>query len=255
MHDPSPSPRIRLERVTRSFPGVDGPVHAVREVSLDVAPGETVCLIGTSGCGKTTTLRLVNRLLEPSEGTIWVGEQDAARLDPVRLRRGMGYVIQEGGLFPHMTVAGNVGLLARLEGWDARRVRERVAELLEMVNLPFAEFGRRYPAELSGGQRQRIGVARALMLDPGVLLMDEPFGALDPITRSELQNEFAELERIVAKTTLIVTHDLDEAFLLGNRVALMHEGRLVQVGTLADFRDRPADDYVGRFLERHMHAG
>lgn len=246
---------IRLERVSKQFdtPGRE-PVVAVRDVDLEIGRGETVCLIGTSGCGKTTTLRLINRLEEPSAGRVLVGGDDVSGTDPVRLRRGIGYVIQKGGLFPHLTVAENVGLLARLEGWSPPRASARVDELLELVHLPTAEFGGRFPSELSGGQRQRIGIARALLLDPPILLMDEPFGALDRITRQEIQEEFAELEHLVQKTVVIVTHDLDEAFRLGDRVALMSAGRLVQVGTPAQLADDPADDWVRRFVARGVHA-
>ncbi len=230
------------------------PLAAVRDLDLHVAPGETVCLVGPSGCGKTTSLRLVNRLVRPTAGRVLVDGRDVAEADPVRLRRGIGYVIQSGGLFPHLTVAANVGLLCRLEGWDTARTAERVDELLELVHLPPSEFGARYPAELSGGQRQRVGVARALALDPQLLLMDEPFGALDPLTRDSLQREFLELSERVEKTILIVSHDMDEAFLLGDRVALLAEGRLAQVGTLEQFRDAPASEQVRTFLESHFHG-
>jgi len=247
---------IQLEDVSKEFvvPGRE-PVVAVQGVDLRIGQGETVCMIGTSGCGKTTMLRLINRLEEPSSGRIVIDGDDTMSVDPVRLRRRIGYVIQSGGLFPHMTVAENVGLLGRLEGWSTDRIRERVAELLEIVHLPPDEFAQRYPSELSGGQRQRIGIARALMLDPPILLMDEPFGALDPITRGEIQEEFADLERLVAKTVVIVTHDLEEAFRLGDRIALMSEGRLVQVGTPDELRREPATDWVRRFVTRNADEG
>ena len=221
-------------------------------MSLEIDGGECVCLIGGSGSGKTTTLRLINRLLEPTSGRVLVDGVDVAGLDPVRLRRRMGYVVQSGALFPHLTVCGNVELLCRAEGWDRNRSRTRAEELLELVRLPPSDFAFRYPSELSGGQRQRVGVARALALDPDILLMDEPFGALDPLTRRELQDEFRELEGSVNKTVVFVTHDLDEAFLLGDRVALMADGEVLQVGTVDDFREAPAGPRVEAFLEQHL---
>jgi len=242
---------IRFEHVRKVFDG-DYPVFAVDGVDLEVAEGETVCLIGTSGSGKTTVLKMVNRLLEPSAGRVLVGGRDVRDVDVIRLRRAMGYVIQRGGLFPHLDVARNVGLLCELEGWRRERVERRVAELLELVGLPPAEYARRRPRELSGGQQQRVGIARALALDPGVVLMDEPFGALDPITRAQLHEEFLRLEEKVRKTVLLVTHDLAEAFELGDRIALMDGGRLVQVGTAADFRERPASSFVSDFVGRHL---
>lgn len=243
---------IRLEGLTRTFPQESGEVVAVRDVSLEVAKGECVCLIGGSGCGKTTTLRLINRLLEPTSGRVLVDGEDTSGVDPIRLRRRMGYVVQSGALFPHLTVRGNVELLCRIEGWSRDRTRARADELLRLVRLPPENFAARFPSELSGGQRQRVGVARALALDPEILLMDEPFGALDPVTRREVQQEFLELEGQVDKTTVIVTHDLNEAFLLGDRVALMAEGEILQVGTLDDFRSAPAGPRVERFLELHL---
>jgi osmoprotectant transport system ATP-binding protein len=244
---------IAFEHVSRDFVGQDGRVvHAVRDVSLELRAGETLCLIGTSGSGKTTLLRLVNRLLEPTSGRVLVAGRDVREAEPIALRRGLGWVIQSGGLFPHMSVARNVGLLCELSGWEPARVRSRVDELLELVHLPPGEYAARRPAELSGGQRQRVGVARALALDPPVVLMDEPFGALDPITRARLRAEFRELRARVAKTVLFVTHDMREAFELGDRVALLDAGRLVQVGTERDFRERPAAAFVTEFLRAHF---
>jgi osmoprotectant transport system ATP-binding protein len=240
---------IQLDGVSRAFPREGGdPVYAVRDLTLEIEKGETMALLGPSGCGKTTTLRLLNRLLEPTAGRIFVGGDDIATVDPVRLRRRMGYVVQSGGLFPHMTIRRNVGLLCEIEGWAKPRLRARVDDLMRLVGLPPDDYRDRYPGELSGGQRQRVGVARALALDPEILLMDEPFGALDPITRTRLQQEFKALERLVAKTIVLVSHDLDEAFLLGDRVALLNESRLVQVGTPDDLRARPANDWVETFL-------
>ena len=197
-------------------------------LNLEVRQGETMVLLGRSGSGKTTTLKLVNRLLVPSEGEVQVEGRSTTDWDPIRLRRRIGYVIQEAGLFPHFTVERNIGLLPGLEGWPREKIRERVRELLLMVGLD-PEFGPRYPRQLSGGQRQRVGVARALAADPPILLMDEPFGALDPITRAEIQREFQTLQQQLLKTVVFVTHDLREALVLGTRVALLEAGRLVSV--------------------------
>ncbi len=243
---------IELDRVSKVFGAPPGAVCAVDEVSFLVEDGETVCLIGTSGSGKTTTLKMVNRLEEPTSGRIRVDGRDIQDQDVIRLRRSLGYVIQRGGLLPHRTVAENIGLLPRLEGWPAARIRSRVEELLDLVSLPPERFAGRHPHELSGGQQQRVGVARALALDPSHVLMDEPFGALDPLTRDSLQEEFLRLKSRVGKTILLVTHDLAEAFRLGDRVALMHEGRLVQIGTRADLRRRPATPFVEEFLRSHL---
>lgn len=240
---------IRLEGVTRAYRG--GPV-AVRDVSLLVAEGETVSLIGTSGCGKTTTLKMINRLLEPTSGRVLVGGRDVAELDPIALRRGIGYVIQRVGLLPHRTVSDNISLLMRLEGWPAPRMRARVEELLTLVGLDTAELGPRLPAELSGGQQQRVGVARALALDPPIILMDEPFGALDPISRQQIQEEFIRIRRAFHKTIVMVTHDLDEAFRLSDRIVLMHAGEVVHEGTARDFRSTSASPFVAEFVRRQV---
>jgi len=240
---------IRLEAVSKTFGrGDGGRVTALRDLTLEVARGETLALLGPSGCGKTTTLRLVNRLVEPDTGRVLVGGEDVAGLDPIRLRRRIGYVVQAGGLFPHLTVAQNVGLLCRLEGWSDERVAGRAAELLGRVHLAPERFADRFPHELSGGQRQRVGVARALALDPEIVLMDEPFGALDPITRFELQGEFLELKGQVEKTVVFVTHDVDEAFRVADRIALFAEGVLAQTGSAEELRSRPASSHVERFL-------
>ncbi|MGB9464989.1 MAG: ATP-binding cassette domain-containing protein [Candidatus Acidiferrum sp.] len=199
----------------------------VSDVSLAVSHGETLVLLGRSGSGKTTLLKLINRMLVPSQGQILVEGRATTECDPIQLRRGIGYVIQEAGLFPHFTVAQNVGLVPTLEKWDSVRIAARVEELLHLVGLDPAEFSNRRPRELSGGQRQRVGVARALAADPPILLMDEPFGALDPVTRAELQREFSALARRLGKTIVFVTHDIREALLLASRIALLHAGRVV----------------------------
>jgi osmoprotectant transport system ATP-binding protein len=206
----------------------------VRDLDLDVARGEALVLLGRSGSGKTTTLKLINHLLTPSSGELRVETRPVRDWDVIRLRRMIGYVIQEVGLFPHFTVERNIGLVPKIENWPAKRIAERVQELLKLVGLDH-EIGSRYPRELSGGQRQRVGVARALAADPPILLMDEPFGALDPITRAELQREFLDLQKRLQKTVVFVTHDLREALLLGTRIALMEAGRLVSVQTPEGF--------------------
>jgi len=217
-------------------------------VTLTVAMGETVALIGPSGCGKTTALKLVNRLLDADGGTVNVLGRDVRGEDPVLLRRKLGYVIQEGGLFPHWDVRANVETVPRLLGWDETARARRSDEVLAMVNLPAGEFGARRPRQLSGGQRQRVGVARAIAADPSVLLMDEPFGALDPIARRALQREFLDWKRRLGKAVLLVTHDMREAFLLADRVAVMDRGTIRQVGTQEDLVRRPADDFVREFV-------
>ena len=247
---------IEFQGVGKTFPDPrGGEITAVRELDLTVEEGETHCLIGTSGCGKTTTLRMVNRLEEPTSGHVLLGGADVGDLDVYALRRRIGYVIQSGGLFPHMTVAGNVGIMCELEGWTSVDVHQRVNDLLQLVNLPAEEFGQRYPGELSGGQRQRVGVARTLALDPDYVLMDEPFAALDPITRAQLHEEFPQLLTEVQKTVLLVTHDLGEAFKLGDRVSVMDRGVVVQTGTEAELTSRPANAFVADFLAGHVAEG
>ncbi|MEU4644944.1 ATP-binding cassette domain-containing protein [Micromonospora sp. NPDC023814] len=237
---------IALEGIHKRYP--DG-TEAVRELSLDIAAGELVVLIGPSGCGKSTVLRMVNRLIEPTGGRILLDGEDVTRVDPVRLRRRIGYVIQNVGLFPHQTVSANVATVPRLLGWPRERSRRRVDELLELVGLDPATFGRRYPHELSGGQRQRVGVARALAADPVVLLMDEPFSAVDPIARTRLQEEFLRLQAEVRKTIVLVTHDLDEAVRLGDRIAVLSQGgRLEQYDTPAAVLGAPATPFVREFV-------
>src|SRR2546421_11076517 len=220
----------------------------ISHLSFTVQQGETLVLLGKSGCGKTTTLKLINRLLLPSSGQVMVENKPTAEWNPIRLRRRTGYVIQEGGLFPHFTVERNVGLVPSLEQWDEGRIKNRVNELLWLVGLEPNEFANRYPGELSGGQRQRIGVARALAAEPPLLLLDEPFGALDPLTRASLQKEFAELKSSLAKTVIFVTHDVREALLLGSRIALMDKGKIVLLETPEGFR-RSTNEYARAYLE------
>ena len=245
-HAPGVRTMIRLSGVGKTHP--DGTV-AVHELDLDVAEGELVVLVGPSGCGKSTTLKMINRLIEPTSGTIEIDGNDVTGQDPVRLRRGIGYVIQQIGLFPHQKVETNVMTVPLLYGESKARARERAHELMEMVGLDVATFARRYPHQLSGGQRQRVGVARALAADPPVLLMDEPFGAVDPVVRVRLQDEFLRLQRELAKTVVLVTHDIDEAVKMGDHVAVFAEGgRLAQFATPAELLARPADDFVADFV-------
>lgn len=236
---------IRFEDVTKRYP--DG-TTAVDGLSLEVAEGELVTLVGPSGCGKTTTMMMVNRLIEPTSGRILVDGEDVASVDPVRLRRRIGYVIQQVGLFPHRTVLDNTATVPALVGWKRAKARERAAELLDLVGLDPAQFGPRYPDQLSGGQRQRVGVARALAADPPVLLMDEPFGAVDPVVRAQLQDEFLRMQAAVRKTVLLVTHDIEEAVRLGDRIAVYGEGRIEQYDTPGAVLGSPATPYVASFV-------
>lgn len=222
---------------------------AVDALSLTVPDGELCILIGPSGCGKTTTLRMINRLIEPTGGRILIDDQNVLAMDPVTLRRGIGYVIQQGGLFPHRRIFDNVATVPRLLGWDKERVQSRVIELLELVGLDPADYGRRFPHELSGGERQRVGVARALGADPPVLLMDEPFAAVDPVTRQRLQNQFLELQSELNKTIVFVTHDLEEAAKLGDRIAVLSKGGVLeQYDTPAEILGHPATEFVADFV-------
>jgi len=237
---------IRLESLTKRW---DNGQTAVDSLDLEIGVGEICMLVGPSGCGKTTTLKMINRLIEPTGGRIFLGDDDVTGSDPVELRRRIGYVIQQVGLFPHLTVADNVATVPRLLGWDKKRIRARVDELLALVGLDPARYGRRYPHQLSGGQRQRVGVARALGVDPPVLLMDEPFGAVDPIARHRLQQEFLRLQAEVAKTVVFVTHDLDEAVRVGDRIAVLSEGGVLeQYATPAEILGRPASPFVADFV-------
>ncbi len=233
---------ISLKHVSKSFDG--GQHFAVDDVSFDVREGETLVLLGSSGCGKTTLLKLTNRLLEPTSGMIEVDGEDIAGQDPISLRRKIGYVFQEIGLFPHMTVEENVAMLPRLLGWPAEKRRERAQELLGTVGLDPGTYAGRFPEELSGGEQQRVGVGRALAADPAYLLMDEPFGALDALTRDTLQQELLALKERLKKTIVFVTHDIFEALALGDRIAVLHSGRLQQIGTREEILQKPATDFV-----------
>ncbi|HEY8338653.1 MAG TPA: betaine/proline/choline family ABC transporter ATP-binding protein [Egibacteraceae bacterium] len=236
---------ITFDRVSKRFP--DGTV-AVDELSLEVPEGEVVVLVGPSGCGKTTTMRMINRMIEPTSGRLTVGGDDVMTVDPPTLRRRIGYVIQQVGLFPHRTAAENIATVPELLGWDKRRIAARVSELMELIGLP-PEIADRYPHQLSGGQRQRVGVARALAVDPPIMLMDEPFGAVDPIVRGRLQDEFLRLQREVRKTIVFVTHDIDEAIRMGDRIAIMSQGgHLEQYDTPEAILASPANAFVEEFL-------
>jgi osmoprotectant transport system ATP-binding protein len=244
--DATSDPMIRLSGVGKTYP--DGTV-AVHDLDLDVPRGELMCLVGPSGCGKSTTLKMINRLIEPTTGTIHLDGRDVTGEDPVQLRRRIGYVIQQVGLFPHHTIGVNVATVLTLLRTPRAETRVRSHELLELVGLDPAVYADRYPHQLSGGQRQRVGVARALAADPPVLLMDEPFGAVDPLVRTRLQDEFLRLQRSLGKTVVLVTHDIDEAVRLGDRVAVFATGgRLAQVGTPTELLARPADDFVSDFV-------
>ncbi|MEU9710671.1 betaine/proline/choline family ABC transporter ATP-binding protein [Streptomyces sp. NPDC047967] len=236
---------IRFEHVTKRY--ADG-TTAVDDLSFEVAEGELVTLVGPSGCGKTTTMKMVNRLIEPTEGVIFLDGDDISTIDPVELRRRIGYVIQQVGLFPHRTVLENTATVPHLLGWKRGKGRERAAELLDLVGLDPSVYGDRYPEQLSGGQRQRVGVARALAADPPVLLMDEPFGAVDPVVRERLQNEFLKLQAQVRKTVLFVTHDIEEAVRLGDRIAVYGQGRIEQFDSPATVLGAPATPYVADFV-------
>lgn len=236
---------IRFEHVTKRY--ADG-TTAVDDLSFEVAEGELVTLVGPSGCGKTTTMMMVNRLVEPTSGSVFVDGEDISGVDPVALRRKIGYVIQQVGLFPHRTVLDNTATVPALLGWKKAAARARAAELLDLVGLDPATYGSRYPAQLSGGQRQRVGVARALAADPPVLLMDEPFGAVDPVVRERLQNEFLALQATVRKTVLLVTHDIEEAVRMGDRMAVYGQGRIEQFDTPATVLGSPATPYVADFV-------
>lgn len=242
-----PKTMIRLESVGKRYRGQQA--AAVDDLTLDVLEGEICMLIGPSGCGKTTTLKMLNRLIEPTSGRIYLNGEDVTDIDPNKLRRRIGYVIQQIGLFPHQTIRQNIATVPHLLGWDKARINARVDELLETVGMDPVMYRDRYPKELSGGQRQRIGVARAMAADPPVLLMDEPFGAIDPITRDRLQNEFLRLQEDIQKTIVFVTHDIDEAIKMGDRICLLREGGIIaQYDTPENILTNPADDFVASFI-------
>lgn len=237
-------PMIEVTHLTKKF----GEITAVKGVSFSVPTGKTLALVGTSGCGKTTTLKMINRLIEPTEGQVLVNGEDIMAHAPEAIRRKIGYVIQNIGLFPHFTIEENVALVPKLLGWDAEKTRKRVYELLDRLKLSPENFVDRYPHELSGGQRQRVGIARALAGDPPIVLMDEPFGALDPITRRAVRADFRELEELSSKTVIIVTHDVEEAFEMADTVCILDKGSVQQIDSPKDLLFRPANDFVREFL-------
>jgi osmoprotectant transport system ATP-binding protein len=238
---------IRLDKLTKTFPGSDEP--AVNELSLDVHEGEIVVFVGPSGCGKTTTMKMINRIIEPTGGRIFLQGEDVTDQDPDQLRRRIGYVIQQIGLFPHMTIADNIATVPKMLGWDKQRIAERTDELLDMVGIDPERFKSRYPKELSGGQMQRVGVARAMAADPPVMLMDEPFGAVDPIARERLQDEFLRLQGGLKKTIVFVTHDIDEAIKMGDRIVILKENaRIAQYDKPETILTDPADEFVEDFI-------
>ncbi|MBV9228337.1 MAG: ATP-binding cassette domain-containing protein [Chloroflexi bacterium] len=239
--------KIAFNEITKQYPGARTP--AVDSVTFEVPEGSTCMLVGTSGSGKTTLLRMVNRLIEPTSGQIIIDGKNVLEENPIQLRRRIGYVIQQVGLFPHMTIAENIRVTAEIAGgWTRERLAARVDELLELVGLPPAEYRKRFPRQLSGGQQQRVGLARALATDPAILLMDEPFGALDAITRARMQDELLRVQRDVHKTILFVSHDIEEAFKLGDQIAVLSEGKLVQLGSPVELLARPANDFVRRLV-------
>jgi osmoprotectant transport system ATP-binding protein len=241
--------KIRLEGLTKHFPGQAE--AAVDDLTMDIPEGEIVILVGPSGCGKTTTMKLINRLIEPTSGRIYLDGEDVTRVNADQLRRRIGYVIQQIGLFPHMTIEDNIATVPKLLGWQRSRISDRVDELLNTVGMDPAQYRRRYPKELSGGQRQRVGVARALAADPDVMLMDEPFGAIDPITRDRLQNEFLRIQSEIKKTIVFVTHDIEEAIKMGDRIAILRDqSRIAQYDTPERILVDPADEFVANFIGR-----
>jgi len=245
--DTSTAAEIRLEKLTKVYPGSDEP--AVKDVSLTIPAGEIVVFVGPSGCGKTTTMRMINRLIEPTSGDIYLDGENVTRIDPSQLRRRIGYTIQKIGLFPHQTIFDNVATVPRLVGWSDERVTNRVNELMDLVGLDPSIYAERFPKELSGGQQQRVGVARAMAADPPVMLMDEPFGATDPITRERLQNEFLRIQADIGKTIVFVTHDIDEAIKMGDRIAILQEQSVIaQYDTPENILSAPASEFVSDFI-------
>ncbi len=238
---------IQLIDVSKSYNSKD---MVVKNLNLDIEQGELVVLVGESGCGKTTTMKMINRLEEPSSGTILINGKDIKEVDPIELRRNIGYVIQRIGLFPHLTVGQNIGIVPRLTKNDPEKVAKRTIELLDMVGMQHEEYMNRYPNELSGGQQQRVGVARALANDPDIVLMDEPFSALDPITRDQLQNELLKLQEELHKTIVFVTHDIDEAIKIGDKIAVMQDGRIMQYDTPEKILKNPANEFIESFVGR-----
>lgn len=243
---------IKVENLSKTF-NVDQ-FRAVDNISFTLEKGSVGCIIGTSGCGKTTTLKMINRLIEPSTGKVWVEGKEASQVDAVHWRRGIGYVIQKAGLLPHLTVSQNISLLSSILKREKAFIKSRVQELMDIINMPYEKFHNRYPVELSGGQQQRVGIARALMENPPVLLMDEPFGALDPITRKSLHEELMSLNQKLRKTILIVTHDMAEAFELGDKIILMNKGSIVQEGSKDEFIKNPKNQFVEDFLKGQLNG-
>lgn len=240
---------ILAEHLTKTFAGTT----AVDDVSFEISEGQTLILLGTSGCGKTTTLKMLNRLIEADSGQVFVQGKDISSIKPQELRRSMGYVSQNNGLFPHLTVAENIAIVPKLLKWEKGRIQQRTEHLLEQLNLPYKNYREKYPDELSGGQKQRVALARALVFDPPLLLMDEPFGALDPLTRSAIHQEFKSLPELQRKTIVMVTHDMAEAFELGDQIGLMHQGSLRQMGTPVDLMFRPANAFVKSFFQHQRY--
>ncbi len=240
---------IKLENVTKRFPG--SKTLAVDNLNLEVKEGDICVLVGPSGCGKTTTMKMINRIHEPTSGAIYINGQDALKMNPIKLRLDIGYVIQEIGLFPHQTIEENVATVPNEKKWSKDKTKKKVAEMLTLVGLDPKIYGNRYPSALSGGQRQRVGVARAMVSDPPIMLMDEPFGAVDPITRARLQNEFLRIQERISKTIVFVTHDIDEAIKMGDTIAVMRDGKLIQHATPSDLLSTPADEFVSSLVGRN----